>query len=406
VTKDLQDISVMAVFLDVGFLLENTAVFQSQVADQLIALCSMGYSTGMVAVSRDAPTFERTVGSRLREAGVEIYLVPDGRFYQCLWEMTRTLRRVARTRKVTRAYVRGIWGAVVVMLAGLGQRIPYVYDVRGDLHDEMMASGTHYFKRVIYGSMERWSIRNARKVSAVTRALSEIVSRSHRLDGVSVVPCCVDVSAMTSSSEQAIRRRIALGFLERECVVCYSGGLSHYQQVPAMLAIWRQLCAEADLRFLLLTNEDPHRAPMMVGDLRDFGDRLLHLSLPRAEVATTLAAADIGFMLRDSRELNRVASPVKFPEYLAAGLAVVGSPGTGDASGLIVDHDVGVLVDPSDIGRSVVGVRTLIARWRIDMGGYKRRARILAASHFDWRAHASTFQELYGATDRTLVSES
>ena len=50
-------------------------------------------------------------------------------------------------------------------------------------------------------------------------------------------------------------------------------------------------------------------------------------------------------MLRDYRGLNKAASPVKFPEYLACNLKVVASPGIGDVSDCIIKNDCGILID-------------------------------------------------------------
>jgi len=393
VKPDARSLDVLAVFLDVGFLLEDTAVFQSQLGGQLIALAQAGYSAGVVAVSRDAALFERNIGARLRAAGVEVYLVRAGRFAGELQRMSRELRRLARLRRIRHAYVRGLWGPVIIDLSRTG--IPYLYDVRGSLEDEMLATGTAPFKRRFYLALERRCIRRARQVSAVTRVLAARVRERHGRDA-SVVPCCVDTAAMMVPREVGRARRAELGYAD-ECVLVYSGGLSHYQQVPAMLALWRRLLVEPQVRFLLLTNEDPHKAPQTVGNLADFGDRLRHLSLPHAQVAATLAAADIGFMLRDARELNRVASPVKFPEYLCAGLAIVGSPHTGDASALIESADVGTLVDPADIDAGVARVRELIARCRVERDGLRARGEQLVRSQYDWKSYTGTFRGNYGA---------
>ena len=395
---------MLFVLVDVGLLLENTAVFQSQVSDQLVALARLGHRAGILTVFRDRTVFERVVGGRLRQAGVDVILVGDAGFAGNLWNIAAELRRVTGVRRVSRAYVRGLWGAVAIALAGRRGRLPYVYDVRGSLVDEMRGAGTRPLQRTVYAALERWCIRGADHVTAVTSALAEVVMEFTPRD-VPVVPCCVDSAAMMATADQAAARREVLGFSPAECVLVYSGGLSFYQQVPATLAIWRRLRAEPDLRFLLMTNETPRAAPALVGDLADFGDRLVHLSVPRDAVAVTLAAADVGFMLRDTRELNRVASPVKFPEYLSAGLAVVASPGTGDASALVTQHDVGTLVDPADIADGAAKVRALIARWRADATGYKQRARALVASHYDWRAHAGTFRHLYGAAGADTPSK-
>lgn len=394
------DLDILCVFLDVAFLLENTAVFQSQVGDQLAALSRQGYSVGLLAVIDDRAAFDRVIGDSLSNSGVEIFAVRNASFFVSLLRMSMALRALTGRRRVRRAYVRGLWGPIVIALAGRRGSLPYVYDVRGDLFDELTALRVRSYKRRLYTFLERWCIRGAARVSAVTRALAGAVEAANGLDEVTVVPCCVNSSAMSADAAAAADRRTALGFAPGEVVLVYSGGLSHYQQVPAMLALWRALAHDPDVRFLLLTNDDPHRTTVAIGDLDDLAPRLVRLSLPRSAIPATLAAADIGFMLRDSRSLNRVASPVKFPEYLCAGLSVVGSPGTGDASSLIELHRVGVLVDPADMGPAVAEIRALVAARRRDTEGFRERARCLARSHYDWAAYAPVFARLYGSAAR------
>lgn len=401
---DNKRLDVLAVFLDIGFHLESTSVFQSQVGDQLIALQRQGYRVGLLAVVNDQARFDRVLGDRLEAAGVEVFAVPERGFARNLVNMAATLRQLARARAIGHAYVRGIWGAVIIALAGLRGRLPYVFDVRGDLGDELVAGGSPAYKRAIYLAIERWSIRGATQVSAVTNALANVVSSGHGGRNVAVVPCCIDADAMTAPPDLAAARREELGYRPGDVVLVYAGGLSHYQQVPAMLAMWRRLRDEPQLYFLLLTNDDPHKSTAVVGDLGDFGGRLRHLSLPRAQVPTTLGAADIGFMLRDSRLLNRVASPVKFPEYLCAGLSIVGSPGTGDASALIERHDLGVLADPDDVDRGVAAIRALIAMRRSAPEDCRARARDVVQRVYDWRAQSATFAQLYGSPHALLMA--
>lgn len=390
---------VLAVLLDVALMLENSAVFQSQVGDQLVALRRLGYTVGILAAFRDAQTFDRVAGDRLRAAGVQVWLVRDRGLLRNLIAMSASLRRLQRTQPAGAAYVRGVWGAIVIALAGQRGRLPYTYDVRGALADETSASGRAGIKRRIYAALERWSIRHAARVCAVTRALADVVARAHAVDPVHVVPCCVDVAAMSVAAESARDWRRKAGYADTDLVLVYSGGLSHYQQVPAMLELWRRLRDDPRVRFLLLTNDDPHSLPAVVGELSEFGSRLHRMSLRREEVPLALAAADAGFMLRDTRELNRVASPVKFAEYLAAGLAVVASPGTGDASALIERHGLGTLVDPQRLEHGEAQLRALLQALAAEREAIRTRARQLALQSYDWQAHRRTFQTLYGPFD-------
>ena len=123
--------------------------------------------------------------------------------------------------------------------------------------------------------------------------------------------------------------------------------MARYQMITEMLALWRGIFPlNSHIKFLLMINSDPLSLERSVGRLDDFGNRLTLLNLERSEVFATLIAADIGFLLREDRALNATASPVKFAEYLAGGLAVVSSPGVGDLSDRIIKRNLGVLVKP------------------------------------------------------------
>lgn len=395
--RQIARIDVLALIVDVRLRLDNSAVLQSQVGGQLLALRRLGYAVALIDMTGDRDIFDDVIGTRLRTAGVEISLVPQRGFLLNLLGSARAVRRMRRSHDIRVVYVRGLWGPLVLALANpLGHRLPHVYDVRGSLVDEGAASGTSAIKRWLYARLEGWAIRNAVRVTAVTRPLADSVSRRHGVDSPAVIPCCVDGGDSAAGDGNRGEQRLDAAFGQSPILLAYSGGLSQYQQVPAMLELWRRLLSEPDVRFLLLTNDDPQTSPAAVGDLADFGDRLRHLSLSRDDVPSILTTADIGFMLRESRELNLVASPVKFPEYLQAGLAVVGSPGIGDASRYIADYDLGVLVDPNALDDATVRIRELLARIREDRNGYRERARAFAASHYDWTAHAETFRLLYG----------
>ena len=380
-------------------MMENAPVFQSQVGEQLLALRSFGLRAALVAVSQDARRFEREIGARLRAAGIDITLVSRRNFLLDLLGVAGAVRRLRRRADVHGAYVRGLWGPVALALAGFG-RVPHVYDVRGSPVDEARAVGARPIKLAIYRALEAWGIRRARTVTAVSRPLAAQLQAGLRVSVTAVIPCCIDLAELRARQAPPAEARARLGFGESDLVMVYSGGLSHYQQVPAMLELWRGLLDQADLRFLLLTNESPHSAPSVVGHLGAFGERLVHLSLPRAEVPGALAACDAGFMLRDNRELNRVASPVKFPEYLAAGLAVVASPGTGDVSDLITELQLGALVDPARVDAGADDVRALLRRLRSERESLRERARALAASRYDWAAYATSYRAMYCPPDR------
>jgi glycosyltransferase involved in cell wall biosynthesis len=393
------EIDVLFVILDVEFMLENAPVLQTQVGEQMLALARQGIRCALLATYKDRERFDGVIGQRLRAARIEIALIEHRGRLSNLLRLAATLRGMRRG--IRRLYARGIWGPVVLLLSGRVSEIPYVYDVRGALVDETIAARSAKWKAWLFAAIERWCIRRAYRVSAVSTPLaSDVAARFGRADIV-VIPSCVRLSATNATPDSIRDIRANLGLHPSAIVLVYSGGLDYYQQVPEMLELWWHLLSEADLRFLLLTNEAPRRdTDGALNRLSEFGDRLVRRTVAREEVGAHLAAADVGFMLREQRFLNKAASPVKFAEYLAAGLGVVASPGTGDVSDLITTHDLGTLVDPRDAATGASRVRDWLAVHRANRSEVRSRARRLAATRYDWDAYAPVFAEFYGPGNR------
>ena len=66
------------------------------------------------------------------------------------------------------------------------------------------------------------------------------------------------------------------------------------------------------------------------------------------EVAGYLIAADYGFLVRENSITNRVASPVKFAEYLACGLKILISKDLGDFTEFVERNNLGLVVSESN----------------------------------------------------------
>lgn len=386
-------LDVVFTLFDIGLTLENSAVFQSQIGEQLVYLQSSGFKTGLVALYNDQDLFDTKIGNKLREAGVTLILVKEQGFYKNLINMPKRIRQVSKSIKVKNYYVRGLWGPLVLKLAFPLKLPKYVYDVRGDLKDEFKAVQSKPAKQAIYLGLEKWGIKHAKAITAVTSVLAEKVSSLAKRE-VTVIPCCVTLQSYSGEKTSASKRN-EIGFSEQDIIFIYSGGLSHYQQVPAMLDLWERFLPDSRVKFLLLTNEDPHSHPVTLNELAKFGSRLKHFSVGRDQIPEMLKLANVGFMLRDTRSLNKAASPVKFPEYLAAGLAVAASPGTGDASELITVNNVGVLIDPANLEEGFQRLSYFLNEADFELIG--KRSRLVAEKYYNWSSFKENFESLYAS---------
>ena len=390
-----EKIDILVVLFDIGLTLENSAVFQSQVLDQALALNSFGFSVGLVAMYKDREKFNSLIGNKLSQSNIYFEVLREKSFLENFFSMSVALRKFRKNTK--HAYVRGLWGPLILKTSNFLNPIPHIYDVRGDLKDEFKAVRANKLKQFIYTNLEAWGIRTAHSVTAVTKVLAKKVSLNSSLKKeVAVIPCCINYEKFVHSEGESQYSRSSLGFSEDDLIFVYSGGLSHYQQVPAMLSLWEEFVNEPNIGFLLLTNEDPHSHPVTINGLAKFGDKLKHLSVERSEIPGILSLANVGFMLRDSRSLNSAASPVKFPEYLASGLMIAASPGTGDASNLILEKGIGVLIDPSDLLDGKEQLSKLVRSIQND--GRKihaDKAKKVAKEFYDWNSFKSIFMKIY-----------
>jgi glycosyltransferase involved in cell wall biosynthesis len=163
-----------------------------------------------------------------------------------------------------------------------------------------------------------------------------------------------------------------------------------------MLKLWSMFIDKDNIEFLLLTNDDIHSNPTSTSLFKQFEGRITHMTVSRYDIPKYLAASDIGFMLRDDRNLNRVASPVKFPEYLSAGLAVVSSPNVGDVSELISNNRVGLLINPHSIEEGFMLLSGYINSFgELNKENFREKCRYLSKKIYTWEAYRNVFNKLY-----------
>ena len=128
--------------------------------------------------------------------------------------------------------------------------------------------------------------------------------------------------------------------------------------------------------------------------------RITALSVPRDAVMRYLVACDVSFIIRERRLMNRVASPVKFAEYLAAGLAIVASPEIGDMSTLYFrrarSERWSIRTTWTQQAAAVLKSSSQLPRGRFAI---RDRGRALANRRYSWSAYESVYRMLYDMPD-------
>lgn len=312
------------------------------------------------------------------------------------------LQAWARTRAGAVLIGRNPISLLCLSLAASRRGTRLVLDYRGLLSEEYVLQGKiarrgrmHRLLR----RLERWAIRRADAILCVSERLRERTVRWQPVAAgkIVVIPCCYDprVAGRDEATIERLRGELALD-PARDFVLTYAGSLSVWNRPEAIREVFhafRQIHART--RLLLLT-----------GDLEaaqaSFGDEaaIIIRSIPHEEIQHHLALADLGLLLRDRSSVNRVASPVKFAEYLACGVPVLVTPGVGDCPDIVRREGVGYLLD-ADLPLS-----RIVSEIRANRSDFRARCREVATRYFDGDAYRALYGELVGGKAFRRLPES
>jgi hypothetical protein len=146
---------------------------------------------------------------------------------------------------------------------------------------------------------------------------------------------------------------------------------------------------------LLLSNGDQDVIRREVSS-RGIGEESYTLiSVPHGEVPNYLVAADSALLLRDDSIINRVASPVKFAEYLLSGLPVVLTDGIGDVSTLVGHTGVGTCVHPARPSDALGYLRVLAGMNEEDRETLRERCVSVGNQQFIITKYLDVYRSIY-----------
>lgn len=156
-----------------------------------------------------------------------------------------------------------------------------------------------------------------------------------------VVPCTLNSKSRIEMDEaKRILIRKQLNFSPNDKIIVYSGSTAGWQSLKelddSLLPIFEN---DPDLKLLLLLKDVPDKLQL----IKKYPGRVKSLWLKSNEVGLYLSICDYGWLVRENSITNKVASPVKFAEYLAAGLEIIISENLGDYSKFVLDNKAGII---------------------------------------------------------------
>jgi glycosyltransferase involved in cell wall biosynthesis len=252
------------------------------------------------------------------------------------WRKNRFMFRfLINRRRPDVVIARGAY-ATVLALEAVKDSARVVFDARGAYHAELTeydVSGSAEMRNEI-ASVEREAVLQSKFRIGVSKKLVEYWGQryGYSSDQHAVIPC-------TLNSNYA--RGEFLSSPGDKITIVYAGSGSGWQTLNQLDELLLPVLQKQKNVHVVLLAKDVQSLKIKA----QFPDRVRIGWLSPSDVQQELLKADYGWLVRESSVTNLVSSPVKFAEYLAAGLKVITSQGMGDNAEFVLQHEAGLVIE-------------------------------------------------------------
>ncbi len=159
-----------------------------------------------------------------------------------------------------------------------------------------------------------------------------------------IIPCTLNRAVFEDhrlDQDEIRTQRRELGFSDEDIILIFSGSSAPWQGKVLKEQVLNHYLEQERHHVVFLSK--PNK---LIEELsKKFPHQVRRFWLKHEQVSDFLQIGDYGLLLREQSITNKVASPAKFAEYIAAGLKVLISQNLGDFSELVKTENLGHLVE-------------------------------------------------------------
>ena len=301
--------------------------------------------------------------------------------------------KIVKVRKPSVIHARSLLPAIVGMAIAKTGRIPLVFDMRGLWPEEQISTGQIQRRSLLHRILvaaEDFCLRKSESVVSLTEAAlnnqdSPLV-RNGTAGKTVVIPTCVDLDKFTMREEKTI------GPFVHGCV---GSLLSGWYQIDWLRTWIETVSAEDENALFEIVTRDNVRTVLQKLNLPD---HLLHrvsiFSKKSDEMPETIRHHDLSLLFYSSGELSKIASsPTRMAEVLATGIPVVSTSGVGDVDSIILDHQVGVVLEGGNPNQMRIAIEKLNLLLNDPL--LSQRCRDTAEALFSLRRGVAKYVDIY-----------
>lgn len=343
----------------------------------------------------------------LEQTGARVRLVECLNFFDLSLDSVRAaetldaLEKIIREEGVDVVQGEALYASrYIAMLKERNPDLPVVFDCHGASPEEEAMSQASPARIRTSEAWEEQILESADLQLFVADAMNRHFRNKYGRDlEYLVVPCCIREEACRESRVPASK----FGLPADRPIAGYVGTLATWQCVAEMFELFRELHRrDSELFFAMLVPERDHKECFR--RFQEAGipkESYLVRQLPHEQVADALPHFDAGILLRRDSVVNRVSSPTKFGEYVAAGVPVVLTDCIGDYSRLAAEYGLGLVLPASPEKEwtfsddRLDAILRMMRDHRSLRGEYVRRGIDFVREHIFWNSHISRMMSAY-----------
>jgi glycosyltransferase involved in cell wall biosynthesis len=276
-----------------------------------------------------------------------IKLIPNWLLFFYWWIIT--VVKIIKKKNISILHCRSLYPGVIALFIKLfyKRNIKIIYDNRGVFIDEEILKGhwkVNGAKENLFRKLEKLLLKKCDAQIVVSKHFCDYIVEQNITDIPNLEEKTFVITNGTkiynTKTLQMIKRKNNNSFIG-----VYSGSAAKWQNLSEIKELFKVAINNFDNLFCKIISYNVEAFEKVFDNSEIDINKIEIESLASYEVWNSLALCNFGILLRENNLINNVAAPLKFAEYLSAGLPVLISKGVGDTEEIIKKYNVGVVIE-------------------------------------------------------------
>jgi glycosyltransferase involved in cell wall biosynthesis len=281
-----------------------------------------------------------------------------------IWGLITAIKVIKRNN-ISVIHARSLLPAIIALLLKIVSfsNIKFIYDNRGLLIDEEIYRGNWKESSIrvrIIRLIEYYVLLKADNIVVVSSKFRDYLLTQKRYSKINLINKLSVIINRTMINPLSSKDDISMIKNNITVRIVFSGSAVKWQNLVELRKVFKYSLQIFNKVEFLIISYDKEIFLRAFSEDKDIIEKLEIVNVAPKEVFNYLIKCNFGLLLRDNNLINYVAYPLKFAEYLSAGLPIMLTSGIGDTEDLVLENNIGAIVKKGDIVSALKNMKLLL----------------------------------------------